>query len=97
MSNNGVSQAIARIATAVFAAIATISVATSAMAQTPPVRHVFVVVLENQSYAVTFGPKSPAPYLAHTLPTRGALLSQYYGVGHASLELRRHDQRPATQ
>src|SRR3979490_2093699 len=51
----------------------------------PPVRHVFVLLLENQSYAVTFGPQSAAPYLAHTLPAQGALLTQYYAIGHASL------------
>lgn len=51
----------------------------------PPVRHVFVLLLENQSYAVTFGRDSRAPYLARTLPARGALLSDYYAIGHASL------------
>jgi hypothetical protein len=35
------------------------------------VRHVSVVVLENESAAVTFGPGSPAPYLSQTLPARG--------------------------
>jgi hypothetical protein len=43
-------------------------------------------MLENQAYAVTFGAKSPAPYLAKTLPAQGALLSNYYGIGHASLD-----------
>jgi phosphatidylinositol-3-phosphatase len=51
----------------------------------PPVRHVFVLLLENQSYAVTFGRDSQAPYLARTLAARGALLTQYYAIGHASL------------
>jgi hypothetical protein len=51
----------------------------------PPIRHVFVLLLENQSYGVTFGSRSPAPYLARTLVARGALLSQYYAIGHASL------------
>jgi phosphatidylinositol-3-phosphatase len=51
----------------------------------PPIRHVFVLMLENQSYRVTFGSRSPAPYLARTLPARGALLTQYYAIGHASL------------
>jgi hypothetical protein len=51
----------------------------------PPIRHVFVLLLENQSYAVTFGNQSRAPYLARTLPARGALLTQYYAIGHASL------------
>jgi hypothetical protein len=51
----------------------------------PPIRHVFVLMLENQSYRATFGPGSQAPYLAHTLPARGALLAHYYAIGHASL------------
>jgi len=52
----------------------------------PPIRHVFVLILENESYPVTFGQHSPAPYLAQTLPARGALLTQYYAIGHASLD-----------
>jgi phosphatidylinositol-3-phosphatase len=51
----------------------------------PPIRHVFVLLLENQSYAATFASQSPAPYLAHTLPAQGAVLTQYYAIGHASL------------
>jgi hypothetical protein len=51
----------------------------------PPIRHVFVLLLENQSYAGTFGQQSAAPYLARTLPAHGALLTQYYAIGHASL------------
>ena len=51
----------------------------------PPIRHVFVLLLENQSYAVTFGQQSAAPYLARTLAAQGALLTQYYAIGHASL------------
>ncbi len=51
----------------------------------PPIRHVFVLLLENQSYAVTFGKGTAAPYLARTLPARGALLTQYFAIGHASL------------
>ncbi|HWZ61628.1 MAG TPA: alkaline phosphatase family protein [Steroidobacteraceae bacterium] len=52
----------------------------------PAIRHVFVLVLENQSYADTFASGSPAPYLSHTLVSQGALLTQYYAVGHASLD-----------
>ena len=36
-----------------------------AHASTPvPVRHVFMIVLENEPYPTTFGEHSPAPYLA---------------------------------
>lgn len=52
----------------------------------PPVRHVFLIVLENESIEAAFGPGSPAPYLAKTLPARGALLTQYYSTGHWSLD-----------
>jgi hypothetical protein len=51
----------------------------------PPIRHVFVLVLENQAYELTFGAHSQAPYLARTLAARGALLTRYYAIGHASL------------
>src|SRR6202050_1007716 len=57
----------------------------AAAAQLPPIRHVFIIVLENETYAASFGVHSAAPYLASTLPSQGALLSQYYGIGHASL------------
>jgi hypothetical protein len=50
-----------------------------------PVRHVFVIVLENEPYQTTFGEHSPAPFLAHELPKQGALLDQYFGIGHYSL------------
>jgi len=52
----------------------------------PPIRHVFVLVLENQSYVQTFAPDSNAPYLVHTLTAQGALLTHYYAIGHASLD-----------
>jgi len=49
-----------------------------------PVRHVFTIVLENESESSTFGPGSPAPYLATTLPSEGAFVPNYYGIGHFS-------------
>jgi phosphatidylinositol-3-phosphatase len=52
----------------------------------PPIRHVFLIVLENKSFEGAFGPGSPAPYLAKTLPASGALLTQYYATGHWSLD-----------
>ncbi len=50
----------------------------------PPVRHVFVIVLENESYETTFGNPAADPYLAQTLPAEGALLTNYYATGHES-------------
>jgi hypothetical protein len=50
------------------------------------IKHVFVIVLENEGFDVTFGPNSKAPFLSQTLPSRGVLLNQYYGTGHVSLD-----------
>ncbi|MHB8293962.1 MAG: alkaline phosphatase family protein [Acidimicrobiales bacterium] len=50
----------------------------------PPVRHVFVIMLENQGYAPAFGNPSADPYLSRTLPFEGALLPNSYATGHVS-------------
>ncbi|HKO16556.1 MAG TPA: alkaline phosphatase family protein [Gemmatimonadaceae bacterium] len=50
------------------------------------IRHVFIIVLENTGYDTTFGPGTRAPYLADSMVKRGALLRQYYGTGHFSLD-----------
>jgi hypothetical protein len=60
--------------------------AAPARAATGSIRHVFVIVLENESASVTFAPTSPAPYLSQTLRAQGAYLPNYYGVGHDSLD-----------
>src|SRR3954465_5783063 len=57
-----------------------------ASAALPPIKHVWIVVLENEDYATTFGPNSKAPYLAKTLTSQGQFLPQYYGIGHFSLD-----------
>src|SRR3954447_1594210 len=57
-----------------------------ARAALPPIKHVWIVVLENKSYDTTFGPNSQAPYLANTLASNGELLTHYYGTGHSSLD-----------
>jgi hypothetical protein len=45
---------------------------------------VFLIVLENQGYDATFGSPADDPYLASTLPAEGALLTNYYAIGHLS-------------
>jgi hypothetical protein len=60
--------------------------ASPATAVLPPIKHVWIVVLENKNYDTTFGAGSQSPYLAHTLPSAGELLTQYYGIGHHSLD-----------
>jgi hypothetical protein len=56
---------------------------------TPPgIKHVWIITLENESFGYTFGKpgEKQAPYLTKTLPAKGALLDDYYGVGHDSLD-----------
>jgi phospholipase C len=60
-------------------------IAGNAAAALPPIRHVFIIVLENKGFETTFGPSSPAQYLSRTLTGQGQLLRQYYGIGHKSL------------
>jgi phosphatidylinositol-3-phosphatase len=72
------------IGCAFVALIATAASAAPAGAQ-PRIRHVFVLILENENADSTFGPGSAAPYLANTLTSRGVFLPQFYGVTHLSL------------
>lgn len=51
----------------------------------PGVKHVFVVMLDDEPYATAFGPASPAHYLTGTLERQGALLVRYYAVAHEQL------------
>jgi hypothetical protein len=62
------------------------STAGSASAALPQIKHVWIIVLENENYDTTFGPTSKAPYLAKTLTSQGQLLTHYYGIGHFSLD-----------
>lgn len=82
-----------RLATLVLGAAGAASLATATVASVPAqaaapsvphITHVWNIVLENQSYASTFGNPSADPYLARTLPSQGALLDNYYGTGHES-------------
>jgi hypothetical protein len=70
---------------ALLAALLALGVPSTAGAA-PPIRHVFVIVLENENADKTFGPSAPSPYLAKTLPAMGAFVPNYYGIGHASLD-----------
>jgi hypothetical protein len=70
----------------VLALLAIAAPASAAPAPTsPPVGHVFIIMLENENADVTFGAGSPAPYLSQTLPSRGAFIPEYYGITHLSL------------
>ena len=50
------------------------------------IRHVFIIVLENKTFDDTFVNSAQDPYLRETLVPRGALLTEYYGTGHVSLD-----------
>ena len=52
----------------------------------PPIKHVWVIELENEGFAQSFGNPKIDPYLAVTLPKMGVLLKNYYGIGHASAD-----------
>lgn len=51
----------------------------------PAIKHVFVVMLDQEPYATAFGPASPAHYLTGALEKKGELLVRYYGVAHEAL------------
>jgi phosphatidylinositol-3-phosphatase len=76
--------ALGAIALGVMVLAATAAHASAASYHAPPIRHVFVIVLENEGYSSTFGEPASDPYLATTLPAQGALLQNYYATGHAS-------------
>ncbi|MBV9383005.1 MAG: hypothetical protein JOY82_09300 [Streptosporangiaceae bacterium] len=52
----------------------------------PAIRHVWVIELENEGYPQSFGKPAADPYLARTLPGEGALLRNYFAIGHASAD-----------
>lgn len=49
------------------------------------IKHVFVVMLDDEPYATAFGPASSAHYLTGTLEKQGELLLRYYAVAHEAL------------
>lgn len=52
----------------------------------PPIHHVFVIVLGESATDSGFGTGSADTYLASTLPAQGALLENYYAIGHWGLD-----------
>jgi phosphatidylinositol-3-phosphatase len=49
------------------------------------VRHVFIIVLENENYKAAYV-DNKNPWLGRKLQNQGTLLTQYYGIGHNSLD-----------
>jgi hypothetical protein len=50
------------------------------------IKHVWLIILENKSYDETFSGLNQNSYLWQTLPEQGALLTNYYGTGHFSMD-----------
>ena len=50
------------------------------------VKHVWLIILENKSYDATFTGLNQNSYLWKTLPSQGALLKNYFGTGHYSMD-----------
>jgi hypothetical protein len=50
------------------------------------IKHVWLIILENKSYDSTFTGLNQNSYLWQTLPQQGALLTNYYGTGHFSMD-----------
>ncbi|KAB8287510.1 phosphoesterase [Bifidobacterium ramosum] len=50
------------------------------------IKHVWTIILENKSYDATFTGLNQNSYLWKTLPSQGALLTNYYGTGHYSMD-----------
>ena len=50
------------------------------------IKHVWLIILENKSYDATFTGLNKNTYLWQTLPSQGALLKNYFGTGHFSLD-----------
>ena len=55
-----------------------------AASKLPPVRTVFVILMENESFSSVQG-NTNAPYINNVLLKRGAHAQQYYAIGHPSL------------
>jgi hypothetical protein len=54
-------------------------------AKLPTIKHVFLVMLDDEPYATAFGPASQAKYLTGTLEKQGELLLRYYAIAHEAL------------
>ena len=46
----------------------------------PEIKHAWLIVLGENSYENTYGAAATAPYLTRTLPKKGLLIPNYYGV-----------------
>ena len=78
---------IALVTACLGAALVGVPAAATAASNLPPIKHVFVIVLENKEFAEWYGAgRAYDPYLSQTLPSEGALIPGYFGVGHSSAD-----------
>jgi hypothetical protein len=61
----------------------TVARTTVSKAKTVAPPHIFVIVLENEQYSLSYQ-HNPNPWLGKKLQKEGTLLTQYYGTGHFS-------------
>jgi len=61
-----------------------VSVEMTAAAALPPIRTVFVILMENESFSSIKG-NSSAPYINNVLLPQASYCQQYYAIGHPSL------------
>jgi phosphatidylinositol-3-phosphatase len=82
------SVALARLAVLAAAActLAAVALPATAAADVPHIKHLFVIVLENENAEETFGANPPSPYLGKTMREDGVFIPNYYGIGHQSLD-----------
>ena len=59
---------------------------TSANLAPGSITHVWLIILENKSYNSEFSGVNDDTYLWQTLPSEGALLQNYHGTGHTSMD-----------
>ena len=50
------------------------------------IRHVWVIDLENEGFTQSFADPAADPYLGRTLPGEGALLTNFFAIGHNSAD-----------
>ena len=63
----------------------------------PQIKHLFIIVLENEDAEETFGTNPPSPYLGKTLPDDGVLSPTTSGSATKPRQLPGDDQRPAAE
>lgn len=66
--------------------VPSLAAAHNSSSKLPPVKHVWLIDLENEGVVQSFDDPSVDPYLAVTLRDEGAYLENYYGVGHDSAD-----------